>query len=1138
MREKPDRILKCRFRRVIPVRFALCTHTDCTIPDNVQKAFNPGARLPVVNHRYTLRTLDNGYIFATWSTQLTEDKIAIYRVRNGRLSAVGNTYADVLGCTDDAIIVPGKVKQFYMLFIRIPESEEEFPTDRDKHVWKEMRKNLAADPFGQMQLVTLGKAVNPGLRQYSYEASSTCFHADDLPLHVEECAKNPGGLLRLRQENLGVKLFERPQPEDDKEWSPRDLCDRLSARQRWDASATPFYQKSLATSSDDADQPTTHHDTHVACLVDPVGMIYDMVTAYSAGLEDLSLYARWHEPMIVSGELTRLYEESEGRKDSSSLAPYNAFKEKHTKALNALEDRLKLITDTWQALMQDTRPIYSFQFQLGNFFLSDDQRQPSPVDPTTAFDSDEIPADPLTVARLAILAGAFYNIASRPQSFATLDKLLTEGSPLSELFQKTVGEGAVPGNEYGLLLTNLTNYLAERGKKKETIQGVLPLISAFNKRLGLSAAEPTNTLGRGLFLAETWMNKSEYAPVPGLEEIKEDSEVERALGILGTGVEALLLPMEAFLKEDLKKLDAVKAEFDEAQQDQRDAQRRLAQSQEQLDASAQKVKKAQALLDTAVEERRNTNQANKQALMNAKDAVDKALQNLDDTIITKHQTYKLHLEVQKNPLGTGKSMRMIFFNYETARDQLDEARTSFHRKYQLNIGSVSLTLTKTELRVADARKVEELQMRQAELNQVHVQGKAADEAAEMLEKTRKAQVEAAKLSWDQDFAQRGAADVEFGEARFKKFNAETALHHTETRHHFTTSLGRAVNALDGTLSAVNLCMTAHRLSKAVREKRIKLMPFMRDILSVAADGQELMAMTLAVWVARTGDPLAKILLGRITLGAVRFNVAMDIVEIYILATKRDYDAAVATTLSFGCMLAPSLGLVAVATPVGILLLLAGVGFALLAAHLTDGALKTAATNNYWNTGACKELDAYPIHDLKSPFAVKQWHSYFQIMKEAMTELFSPQLSVEVVDGKRLRVTTRCFRPVMLGPASAGVGVRVPRLFGHGPISSLDGGQLAQAPIEQEKDGMLESVLEFDVSKILLQAKDILGTPVVNPYDHGKLHYSIEPSAAVFHMCSADMDLFTKSKGFPMTVTLQRDLNEPDFSDKDIVAIAL
>ncbi|SFK30879.1 hypothetical protein SAMN04488082_1204 [Desulfomicrobium apsheronum] len=77
-----------------------------------------------------------------------------------------------------------------------------------------------------------------------------------------------------------------------------------------------------------------------------------------------------------------------------------------------------------------------------------------------------------------------------------------------------------------------------------------------------------------------------------------------------------------------------------------------------------------------------------------------------------------------------------------------------------------------------------------------------------------------------------------------------------------------------------------------------------------------------------------------------------------------------------------------------------------------------------------------------------------------------------------------------------------------------------------------------MDKILLQAKDILGSPVVNPCERGNVHYSIEPSAAVFHMCSADMDLFTKSKGFLMKVTLQRNLAEPDFSERDIVAIAL
>jgi hypothetical protein len=62
--------------------------------------------------------------------------------------------------------------------------------------------------------------------------------------------------------------------------------------------------------------------------------------------------------------------------------------------------------------------------------------------------------------------------------------------------------------------------------------------------------------------------------------------------------------------------------------------------------------------------------------------------------------------------------------------------------------------------------------------------------------------------------------------------------------------------------------------------------------------------------------------------------------------------------------------------------------------------------------------------------------------------FSPQLSVEVVAGKRLRVTTRCVRPAMLGPASAGVGVSRNGTF------SLNGGQLAREPEEQERGGIV------------------------------------------------------------------------------------
>lgn len=287
-------IIPCSFRHIIPVRFALCTHTDCTIPDNVSRAFKPGANLPEVNHAYTLRTLDSGYVFATWSSNPTEENIAVFAAKGSRLTMLDGPRSTGFASRPDTIAVPREVEQLYMLFIRIPQSEGEYPSDRDKKIWKEMRKNLATDPYGQMQLVTLGKAVNPGLRQYSYEASTTCFHADDLPKHVEEYAEEPGCLLRLRQEGTGVNLFEERKPAESREWSPQELCGRLSPWKRWDASATPFHGGKRVP-------PSTHHDTHVACLGDPVGMIYDMVAGYSAGLEDISLYARWHEPMIVSG---------------------------------------------------------------------------------------------------------------------------------------------------------------------------------------------------------------------------------------------------------------------------------------------------------------------------------------------------------------------------------------------------------------------------------------------------------------------------------------------------------------------------------------------------------------------------------------------------------------------------------------------------------------------------------------------------------------------------------------------------------------------------------------------------------------------------------------------------------------------
>ena len=135
------------------------------------------------------------------------------------------------------------------------------------------------------------------------------------------------------------------------------------------------------------------------------------------------------------------------------------------------------------------------------------------------------------------------------------------------------------------------------------------------------------------------------------------------------------------------------------------------------------------------------------------------------------------------------------------------------------------------------------------------------------------------------------------------------------------------------------------------------------------------------------------------------------------------------------------------------------------------------------------------------------------------------------DGKRLRVTTRCVRPAMFGLASASIGVSRNATF------SLDGGQLAREPEELEKDGMLECVLEFDIVKILLQAKDAIHLPTGRKaeVDWGRFRYLLKLSTAVFHMHSADMELFSEYRGTWQVIS-KRDILEPDFSEQDIVSI--
>jgi hypothetical protein len=1002
------------------------------------------------------------------------------------------------------------------------------------------------------------------MRQYSYEASTTCFHADDLPKHVEEYAENPGCLLRLRQESAGVNLFELRKPADSREWSPQELLDRLPAWQRWDASATPFHGGRRMPPS------TTHHDTHVACLADPVGMIYDMVAAYSAGLEDMSLYARWHEPMIVSGELTRLYTESRGRKDNRvirppmrpgdchhepgqpqnafipSLAPYNDFKRTHAEALDDLEDRLKLITGTWQALMQDTTPVYSFQFQLGNFFLSDDQKQPSPVDPATAFKSDEIPADPLTVARLTILAGAFHNIAARLPSFAVLDSLFAQGSPFLGLFERVVGEGAVPGNEYGLLLTQLTSYMADRSRKDGTAAKVLPLLSAFNRRLGLPPAEPSRTLAEGSFAAQTWVN-SEFYPIPGDAETADDPAVKKTFETLYSGVRAFTLPMEIFLEKEFEKLKAAKSQCEIAEREYRSANLEVTRLRKEEASRAAEVRRAQASLKEAESRRQRAwsdcliSQARYAQAYEAENLRFKQAQNaFVDANAGWDKAKNALARAVLDPLGSGKQMRQIEDELQQARKELMTARNELIRSYEQHTGAMGMPLRSSDLRVSTHSKIQRKRARIKSLRDGQAQTLEALALSDRMEQTALADLQEKILTWRQSYEQYGVRGIEFGGAAMHMDATHTARQQAEARVHFVSPLGRAVNALDGCLSGINLIMTAFQLADELKSARKDLAPFLRDVASVTADSLVVLEMALAKRVRTHSSRLLKVLFHQIT--ALALGLVMDTLNASSLIRNKDYDAAAVTFL--GGLATFVLGFVAVTTPsllCGAGAFIAGIGTPFAADVFKDGALESAAKNNYWADASPRNiLDSCTIID---PFgktivssspqgqeAKTAWKVFFAKMHQYVGDLYNPRIEMSLAAGNRLQVTTSCVSGAIFGPVAAGVGVIVRDASGTGGVTvDLDGGQLAREPQDYALDGVLKTVLEFDVAKILLLVKDRLEkTPGVGDY-------SIVLPSAVFHMFNEDMELFSSARSF-IEVTLRRDVTAEDFSESDIVQI--
>jgi hypothetical protein len=409
-----------------------------------------------------------------------------------------------------------------------------------------------------------------------------------------------------------------------------------------------------------------------------------------------------------------------------------------------------------------------------------------------------------------------------------------------------------------------------------------------------------------------------------------------------------------------------------------------------------------------------------------------------------------------------------------------------------------------------------------------------------MEQTALADLQETILTWRQSYEQYGAAGVEFGEVRIKTLGEQTKLHHAETRHHFITPLGRAVNALDGCLSGINLIMTAFQLPDELKSARKDLAPFLRDVASVTADGLVVLEMAVAKRIRIHSSRLLTVLFHKIT--GLGLGLVMDALNAFTLMRNKDYDAAAVTFL--GGLATFVLGVAAVTASsllCGAGAFIVGIGTPFAANLFKDDELETAAKHNYWAEASPRNiLDSCPIFD---PFgktiissapqgqeAKTAWLDFFEQVHKDVGDLYSPRIEMGLAAGNRLQVTTSCISGAILGPVAAGVGIIVRDASGMGGETiDLDGGQLARGPQDYAVDGVQKTVLEFDVAKILLHVKDRLEKAP------GLGDYSIVLPSAVFHMFNEDMELFSSTRCF-IEVTLKRDVTAEDFSECDIAQI--
>ena len=279
---RPER---CKFRTIVPVRFALTSEKKP--PLSSSGISGKDELIHLENYNYTLRTIQQGYVFITWDG-LDDEDILVYEA-HGQNFIERSDYG--YGTTQQYINIPdnAEITEVYMAYVRIPDMQSaewqevtrKYGTD-EVIIWKKVAANLLKNDKKLMQKVRLAEGAYSALH-------------DEIFNLVEECksiAYTGSRLDYLSTWPKSRKFLNSPEGGS-------------SAEQRWIASCDPGYELPREMISGKGGQITNEvrwipNDAILVALHDPIGQVYDCVSIYGISFNGICNYEGLHSLMHIS----------------------------------------------------------------------------------------------------------------------------------------------------------------------------------------------------------------------------------------------------------------------------------------------------------------------------------------------------------------------------------------------------------------------------------------------------------------------------------------------------------------------------------------------------------------------------------------------------------------------------------------------------------------------------------------------------------------------------------------------------------------------------------------------------------------------------------------------------------------------